>query len=99
MEFMRRVCWPGDDTSKWCRYVRLCRGVFICGKGTAAGIKHSQRIDRMLAAEAAEADQIVFDSGSDLCPKDDDPRLRIHAGDNCEGRAGEFIHLIPEIPS
>lgn len=86
-EFLRSVRWPGSDNSKWCRYVRFRKGVAICGKGTAAGMRHSRRIERLVVEEREEADEVVFDSVSGLCPKDNGQRMRVHAGDNCPGRA------------
>jgi len=94
MEFMRQCCWAGDDRTKWCRYVRIQKGSFTCAKGTAAGLRHSARIDEMLAEEAAAAPVVVFDSGSDLAPPDNgEPKICVHAGDNCPGRADEFVSL------
>ncbi len=93
-DWLRNVCWRGDDNARWCRYVRFYKGAIICAKGTAAGIRHSQRIDRMLEEERKHADQIVFTSGSDTDQDYSERKMRLHAGDNCLGRAGEFLHLL-----
>jgi len=98
MEFMRAHCWAGNDRAKWCRYVRIQGGVFTCAKGTAAGLRHSARIDDMVAEAAAEEPVVVFDSGSDLAPPDDGrPKVCVHSGDNCPGRAAEFVQLQKKI--
>ena len=95
-EFIKRVCWAGEDNSKYCRYLRCVRGVWVCAKGTAAGIRHSERIDRLLRQGLDEAGEVVFDSGDDVKLPDEGRKMNIHAGDNCEGRSGEFLHLFPQ---
>lgn len=49
----------------------------------------------MLKKETEADDLVVFDADSDLCSKKDKRRMNIHAGDNCKGRAADFLHLFP----
>jgi hypothetical protein len=95
LEFIKTVCWAGNDISKWCRYVRAYKGVHVCAKGTAAGIRHSQRLARWQERIEGPPTEVVFDSG-EKTPEDDKPRMRVLAGDNCPGRAAEFAHLFDD---
>lgn len=95
-DFIREVCWSGTDGSQRCRYLRAYRGVWICAKGTAAGIRHSKRIDDLVKRRKEDDGEVVFDSGSDLVPQEISSVSTIHAGDNCPGRAHEFPDQFPK---
>lgn len=81
-EYIKRVCWKGRKGKSKCRFLRYVmvdgKVVAICAKNTAAGIKHSEKIDEMLKGTSADVAE------------------NIHSADNCDGRAGEFTHLLPK---
>lgn len=121
-DFILKVCWAGSDHSQYCRYLRAYQGRWICAKGTPAGIKHDQRMQRYLEtlddipvtltvpdrSDEAPPDpkDVLFDSGEDrplTAPpkkptkfKTVEAKMRVHAGDNCPGRADEFAHLFED---
>jgi hypothetical protein len=96
-DFMKRFCWPGNDSSKWCRYVRIHKGRYICAKGTAAGMKHDARLKRWSEQGLLPQEEVLFDSGASCGQAEDKrPKWKFHLGDNCQGRADEFAHLFDE---
>jgi hypothetical protein len=85
-DYILGVCLLGKR-SRQCRYLRVRNGEWICGKNTAAGIRHSKQIDELLANGPAE--QIVGQGeNKQVCS--------VHAGDNCPGRADEFAHIFSD---
>lgn len=81
-EYIKHVCWMGEKGKEKCRFLRYVmvgkKAVAICAKNTAAGIRHSQKIDELLAVTPEELAKMI------------------HSADNCDGRAGEFAHLLPK---
>ncbi|PIR66979.1 MAG: hypothetical protein COU51_01010 [Parcubacteria group bacterium CG10_big_fil_rev_8_21_14_0_10_36_14] len=83
-EYMHDCCGVGNKELQRCRFLRYVHFNgelwLICAKGTAVGIKHSQRVDNLLKEY----------------PDGKHGDMTIVAGDNCEGKAGEFAHMFKE---
>lgn len=80
-EYLKNVC-KFLKGNKACRYVRIIFKfkICVCCKNTALGIAHSKRIDRLMQENK---DGKLSD-------------IPIACGDNCEGRAHEFMDIIGE---
>jgi len=68
----------------------MFKGMWVCAKGTATGEKHKKRMEG-LAKDVQ--DGVVFDSGAGESKQFHDPEGVLITGDNCPGRAHEFVHL------
>ncbi len=82
-DYIKKVCWKGGKGKEKCRFLRY---VMINGRAVPICAKNTASGIK----HSKKIDELLCETPEELA---DDV---IHSADNCEGRAGEFMCLLPQ---